>query len=272
MISVGSLINVSPLNKLTQLSRTTTLSLKRNAPWKVVFFCRSVYIDELCCVFHFVYDIDDIKRPCQGHLTLTLGHRENLWIHGAFLLRQSVSTMSLVTWKAKPNHILEWNRKSLFNFQITLWCNPGRGYSAYPLHFFSRMCLLAGFRSFTNHTANESWSKLSVLSISPLEGTAFTVDSEDKSSDALPSMCSWILLHSQSNVDVSTSSGYHFRHNTKTTKQLKDRTYTWCYNTKNQTSLSRFASLFYNQAIYQNSAWLLPSLATWSKKCQTDFW
>ena len=37
---------------------------------------------------------------------------------------------------------------------------------------------------------------------------------------------------------------------------IKDSTYTWCQNTKNQTSVARFAWLFYNQKIYQKSVYI----------------
>ena len=75
-----------------------TLSLKRNAPWKVAFpFGKSVDRWTLQCIsFCLCYsNSHDHIRPCRGHLTSTLGHRGSQWIHGAFLLRLSVKQFKL---------------------------------------------------------------------------------------------------------------------------------------------------------------------------------
>ena len=64
----------------------STHSLKRNAPWKVVFVLRKSVdrCNGLCSVFHDIFDWGflwpvsnsrDKIRPRPGHLTLTLGHR-----------------------------------------------------------------------------------------------------------------------------------------------------------------------------------------------------
>ena len=63
-----------------------------------------------------------------------------------------------------------------------------------------------------------------------------------------------VVLHATHERDLFSAHWAPFSPS-KISHNLKDRTYTWCYNTKNETPLSRFASLFYNRAIYQKSVW-----------------
>ena len=58
----------------------STLSLKRNAQWKVVFLLR---LSVNRSTSYYIYKI----WPCWGHLTLNLGSRGSQWIYGAFHLR-----------------------------------------------------------------------------------------------------------------------------------------------------------------------------------------
>ncbi len=174
-------------------------SLKRNAPWKVVFLLQKcVHRWTLLCSWWYNTTLPRSPDLDPG----SQGKPMNSW---CVSFKTECKHNELMESKAKSHSGME--QEIPVQFPNPFMMQPREGVFCLPIKFFSRMCLLAGFRSFTNHTANESLSKLSVLSISPLEGTAFTVDSADKSSDALPGICSWVLLHSQSNV-IAVSCGY----------------------------------------------------------------